>query len=300
VTAAPKRAAVSTRGIVAAQHPAAAEAGLRLLAEGGNAVDAAIAATLAVGVAEPWLSGIGGGGLMLLRLAGEGRTYGIDFSMVSPRRLDAGRYALATGTDAGRFQWPRVDGDRNISGPESICVPGAVAGLGFAAERFGRLPWRTLIQPAIEIADAGLATHPTTRAVFLPNGDAPKAEAGQRLVNPALARTLRRLAEAGPRDFYEGEIARKIVQDLAAAGSVLDRDDLAGYQARLVEPARLDYRGTTIAAMPGLTGGPTYLAAMASLRDALPDDLSPDAFVAYARAIGAAYADRLAAPRMSA
>ncbi len=282
-----------------------------MLAAGGNAVDAAIAATLAVGVAEPWLSGLGGGGLMLLRLVSEGKTHGIDFSMVSPRRLDPSRYPLATGTDSGLFQWPRVEGDRNISGAESICVPGTVAGLGLAAERFARLSWADLAQPAIELAEAGLPVdwftqltigvesgldaYPATLAIFLPDGRAPQAEAGRRLANPALTATLRRLATIGPRDFYEGEIARRMVEDLAAHGSVIDRDDLAGYRARLVEPMSIDYRGTSIEAMPGLTGGPTYFAAMRSLRDEIQPGLAPapDAFVAYARAITAAYADRL-------
>lgn len=284
-----------------------------MLTTGGNAVDAAIAATVAVGVVEPWLSGLGGGGLMLVRLASERRTHGIDFSMVSPRRLDPARYPLATGTDSGLFQWPRVEGDRNILGPEAVCIPGTVAGLGLAAERFGRLSWPALIRPAIELAETGLPVDwfteltigvetgldafPSTRGIFLPDDKAPKADTGIRLANPALAATLHRLADAGPRDFYEGDIARRIAGDLAAQGSILDRDDLAGYEARLVEPASLDYRGTEIEAMPGLTGGPTYLAAMRSLLAAIEPGAmpTPEAFVAYARGITAAYADRLAA-----
>jgi gamma-glutamyltranspeptidase/glutathione hydrolase len=120
-------------------------------------------------------------------------------------------------------------------------------------------------------------------------------QAEQRLRNPALARTLERLGEAGPRDFYQGDIARSIIADLAAGGCVIDADDLATYQAHMVTPATLDYRGTVLHAMPGLTGGPSYLAALAALADALrpADGLGPDAFVAYARAITDAYATRL-------
>lgn len=312
MTASSKRAVTSEKGVVAAQHPAAAEAGIRMLAAGGNAVDAAIAAAVAVGIAEPWLSGLGGGGLMLVRLASERKTHGIDFSMVSPRRLDVARYPLATGTDAGLFQWPRVEGDRNVSGPESICVPGTVAGLGLAAEHFALLPWPTLITPAIELAEAGLPVdwftrltigveigldvNPATRSVFLPDGKPPEADAGHRLVNPTLTATLRRLAAAGPRDFYEGEIARRIVDDLAAYGSVLDHDDLKSYRASIVEPVSIDYRGTRVETMPGLTGGPTYLAAMKSLSSDIAPEVapSPETFVAYARALAAATADRLA------
>jgi gamma-glutamyltranspeptidase/glutathione hydrolase len=344
-----KRPVISTRGVVAAQHRLAAEAGARILRDGGNAVDAAVAAALAVGVVEPWLSGIGGGGFMVVRTAKDSAVHGLDFGMVAPQRLDPSHYAITQGRDLDWFQWPKVEGDRNIAGYESICVPGAVAGFAFAAERFGRLPWRELVAPAIALAEAGMPVDwyaslsiavdaagldacPESRAIFLPDGRAPVTRergAEQRLANPALTRTLQRLATAGPRDFYEGEIARSIVADLAAGGCVVDAADLAAYQARLVRPATLDYRGTLLHAMPGLSGGPTYLAALAALAGALATDvdtysaharesghpalrpknwgpaftgtsgkpdaprIGPDAFVAYAQAISDAYAVRL-------
>jgi gamma-glutamyltranspeptidase/glutathione hydrolase len=311
-----KRPVVSARGVVAAQHRLAAEAGARILAQGGNAIDAAIAAALAVGVVEPWLSGIGGGGFMMIRTARDNAMHGVDFGMIAPRRLDASRYPIADGHDLDWFQWPKVEGDRNIAGYEAICVPGAIAGFALAAERFGRLPWRDLVAPAVALAEAGipvdwyaslsiavdsaaLDAFAESRAIFLPDGRAPVTRergAEQRLCNPALARTLAHLAQAGPRDFYQGEIARSVVADFASGGCVVDADDLAGYQARLVSPATLDYRGTTLHAMPGLTGGPTYLAALAALSATLrpADGIGPDAFVAYARAITDAYATRLA------
>jgi gamma-glutamyltranspeptidase/glutathione hydrolase len=309
-----KRPVESARGVVAAQHRLAAEAGARILRDGGNAVDAAVAAALAVGVVEPWLSGIGGGGFMLLRTASDRQVHAIDFGMVAPQRLDVSRYAITDGHDLDWFQWPKVFGDRNIIGPESICVPGAVAGFGLAAERFGRLPWRELVAPGVALAEAGmpvdwyaslsiavdaggLEQFPESRAIFLPDGRAPVTRergAEQRLHNPALVRTLRRLAEAGPRDFYAGEIARSIVADLSAQCAI-DAEDLAGYQARLVAPATLDYRGTRLHAMPGLSGGPTYLAALAELARTLApgQHIGPEVFAAYARAIGDAYVTRL-------
>jgi gamma-glutamyltranspeptidase/glutathione hydrolase len=309
-----KRSVESARGVVAAQHRFAADAGARILRAGGNAVDAAIAAAFAVGVVEPWLSGIGGGGFMLLRTAHDGQVHAIDFGMVAAQRLDVARYAITEGRDLDWFQWPKVEGDRNIIGPESICVPGAVAGFGLASERFGRLPWRALVAPAIALAETGMAVDwyaslsiavdaggleqcPVSRAIFLPDGRAPVTRergAEQRLHNPALVRTLRRLGEAGPRDFYDGEIARAIVADLSGRCAI-DATDLAGYQARLVAPATLDYRGTRLCAMPGLSGGPTYLAALAELAGTLRgvQRLGPEAFAAYARAIGNAYATRL-------
>src|SRR5688572_16951950 len=115
-----KRPVVSSRGVVAAQHRLAAEAGARVLRDGGNAVDAAVAAALAVGVVEPWLSGIGGGGFMLVRTAHDGKVHGIDFGMVAAQKLDASRYKITEGRDLDWFQWPKVEGDRNISGYESI------------------------------------------------------------------------------------------------------------------------------------------------------------------------------------
>jgi gamma-glutamyltranspeptidase/glutathione hydrolase len=310
-----KRPVVSSRGVVAAQHRLAAETGARILRNGGNAIDAAIAAALAVGVVEPWLSGIGGGGFMLLRTAHDGKVHAIDFGMIAAKRLDVSGYRITEGRDLDWFQWPKVEGDRNILGYDSICVPGAVSGFGLAAKTFGKLPWRDLVAPAIALAEAGMPVDwyaslsiavdaagldmfPESRAIFLPDGRAPVTRergAEQRLANPALARTLKRLAKAGPRDFYAGEIARSIVADLKAGGCVVDADDLAAYEARLVTPTTLDYRGTLLHAMPGLTGGPTYLAALAALIDTLKParSLGPDAFAAYAQAIMDAYATRL-------
>ncbi len=310
-----KRSVVTTRGVVAAQHRLAAEAGARILAQGGNAVNAAIAAALAVGVVEPWLSGIGGGGFMVVRTAKDNRVHAVDFGIMAPRRLDPSRYALVGGQDLDWFQWPKVIEDRNLLGYDSIGVPGAIAGFALAAEKFGRMAWRDLILPAAALAEAGLPVDwyatmciaidsaglepfPASRAVYLPDGRAPvtrERSAEQRLLNPALSRTLRRLAEAGPRDFYEGEIARSLVADLVAGGSVVDAQDLAIYSARLVTPATLDYRGTTLHAMPGLSGGPTYLMALAALAARPPARrLDAELVVAQAQAIAAAYTTRLA------
>jgi gamma-glutamyltranspeptidase/glutathione hydrolase len=239
----------------------------------------------------------------------------VDFGMVAPRRLDPARYAVVGPDDLDWFQWPAVEGDRNIRGHEAICIPGAVAGLGLAAEHFGRLPWPALIEPALELAEAGveidwyaslsiaveakgLASCPTSRSIYLPDGGPPvtrERTARQHLRNPALAGTLRRLAETGPEDFYRGDIARRLVADLAAGGSVVDKEDLAAYRARLVEPEALDYRGTRLHTVPGLTGGPAYRAALRRLAATVRPGTAPDgeAFLAYAEAITQAYAVRL-------
>ena len=155
--------------------------------------------------------------------------------------------------------------------------------------------WFTALTVGVE--GASLATCPQTRDFFLPEGKVPAAGTGLRLKNPTLTETLRRLANAGPRNFYEGDIAQHIAGDLATDGSAIDLEDLARYQPRLVEPANRDYRGTRLHAMPGLTGGPAYLAAMASLAEGIMPGREPtaDAFIAYARALTEADTDRLAA-----
>ena len=130
-------------GIVACQHYMAAEAGTAVLEAGGNAIDAAVTTALAMGVVEPWMSGIGGGGFMLYGEAATGKVHVIDFGMIAPRALDPSRYELengGSGNDA-LFTWPKVADDRNQVGSESIAVPGAVAGFSAALERFGTIAW---------------------------------------------------------------------------------------------------------------------------------------------------------------
>ena len=151
----------STGGIVSAQHWEAAVAGAAVLREGGNAVDAAIATALAIGGVEPWMSGIGGGGFMLVGLAAEKKVYCVDYGMVAPKALDPSRYALANEGEAPEdftFVWPRVVDDRNILGPEAVGMPGSVAGFAAALERFGTLNWQEVMQPAISLADQGMPT----------------------------------------------------------------------------------------------------------------------------------------------
>ena len=192
----------------------------------------------------------------------------------------SGRRSRATATSAGY---------------ESICVPGAVAGFALAAERFGRLPWRELVAPAIALAEAGmpvdwyaslsiavdaggLEQFRESRAIFLPDGRAPVTRergAEQRLHNPALARTLQPSRRSRARAISTRARSRARSSPISRGGCAIDADDLAGYQARLVAPATLDYRGTPLHAMPGLSGGPTYLAALAALAGTLDAARAP-------------------------
>ncbi len=311
-----KPAKVSTEGIVVAQHGRAAAAGSGILAAGGNAVDAAVATAFALGVVEPWMSGLGGAGYLVYGDAASRTVQVVDFGLIAASGLDPGRYKLTGGVGGDLFGWPLVEGDRNLKGYESICVPGSVDGLGLALERFGRKSLAEVMAPAIAIADEGLpvswyttlsiavsaaelAEFAGSRAVFLPNGlpPAPASDSSLRhLPRPDLAATYRRLAEAGRRDFYEGELAAAILTDLHDGGSVISAADLAAYHAEIVAPHTLDYGGVRLHAAPALTGGPTYLKAMAGIEKRTGWRLRayPDAgtFIAYAEAISEAFAER--------
>src|SRR5512134_1900783 len=176
----------SRGGIVATQNRVAGEAGARILAAGGNAVDAAVATGFALAAVEPWNSGLGGVGFMLVYLAREDRVHVVDFGPISPGTLDPADYPLVGGgvTTRDLFTWPTVKEDRNVHGPLSIAVPGHVDGMGLALETFGTRKLAQVLEPAIGLADTGiavdwyltlkvamtakeLARYDTTRAVWL-------------------------------------------------------------------------------------------------------------------------------------
>lgn len=311
-----KPVAKSRGGIVATQNRVAGEAGAKILAAGGNAVDAAVATGFSLAAVEPWNSGLGGVGFMLVYLAKENRVHVVDFGPISPRGLDPAAYPLTGGYTSDLFTWPTVKDDRNVHGPNSIAVPGHVDGLGLALEKFGTMQFGDVMQPAIELADKGiavdwyltlktatmakeLARYPTTRDIWLPGGYPPVTAPGaplERLVLKGLASTLRRLAQAGRRDYYEGEVAASIARDIQAMGGNLALEDLRNYHARIVAPLETEYRGAQLALAPGLSAGPTMQRALARLQDVKLRAGGPhaDAFVAYARILREGYAERLA------
>ena len=310
-----KPAARSRRGVVASQHRLAAEVGADMLAAGGNAVDAAVAAGFALAAIEPWNSGLGGVGYMLVYLAKENRVEVVDFGPVSPRALDPADFPLSGGFAGDLFAWPAVAEDRNVHGPLSFALPGEVDGLGLALERFGTRTLATVLQPAIALADEGiavdwfltlkvatlaqeLARYGATRDIWLPAGMPPVTPPDapfRRLKLAGLADTLRTLSRAGRRDFYEGEIAAAIAKDIRDLGGVLGPEDLKQYRARIAAPMECDYRGATIALAPQLTAGPSMAWALGRLaeRSFEPGGPHADAFVAYAEALREAYARRL-------
>lgn len=311
-----KPVAQTRGGIVATQNRVAGNEGARILAAGGNAVDAAVATGFSLAAVEPWNSGLGGVGFMLVYLAKEDRVEVVDFGPISPGGLDPAAYPLTGGYTSDLFTWPTVKDDRNVHGPNSIAVPGHVDGLGLALEKFGTMRFGDVMKPAIALAEKGiavdwyltlkaatmaaeLARYPTTRDIWLPKGFPPVTPAGAplgRLVLKGLAATLRRLADAGPRDFYEGDIAQAIARDVKAMGGDLALSDLKSYRARIVKPLETKYRDAQIALAPGLTAGPTMQRALAQLGEVKLRSGGPhaDAFLAYARVLREGYAERLA------
>ena len=311
-----KPKATGDNGVIACQHRTAAEVGAEVLRAGGNAVDAAVATSFAISVVEPWMSGVGGGGYMQIALAAEQKYRCIAMGMVAPRDLQIEDYPLADdgGTSGDLFAWPNVVEKRNVTGYHSIAVPGQVAGLALAWERYGSMPWAELMQPAIALAEQGLpvtwymslrtlgaarelAEFLASREVYLPDGFPPVAEQGQPIPYRPLGKlpdTFKRLAEAGAADYYTGDIAAQIVRDAQAGGSRLSLEDLAAYEATDVAPLERAYGGVTVHAAPALTAGPTMLRVMDLSEDQISGDGPPDAatYAVWAQALEKAYDER--------
>jgi gamma-glutamyltranspeptidase/glutathione hydrolase len=313
-----KPAVMSRGGLAASQSRDAAAAGARILAQGGHAVDAAVAVSLALGAVEPWMSGLGGGGFATLWDAKAHAVRCLDYGMIAPQAIDPADYPLTGGpTSEGFFGWPGVKDDRNILGPYSIAVPGLVSGLALAHRTYGRLPWSDLVQPAIALAERGLCLDwygamsllveakglerfEATRSLYLPGRRVPQPfEEGVAtfLKLGRLIDTLRKLASPeGPERFYRGDIAADLVPDLQAAGSRIGLSDFERYQARFIDPVEIAYRDTKVFAPSGLTAGPTLKRVLGDWAETLPKGSAPDAahYAAYAMGLDRAYRDRLA------
>ena len=309
-----KPAATGKRGVVASQSRDAALAGVAVLDAGGNAIDAAIATALALAAVEPWNSGLGGIGFAMVHRAGQPRADVVDFGPRAPGRLDVSRYKLTGKVAADLFAWPEVEGDINVHGPLSFAIPSATAGYALMHKQWGKLPLADVIAPAQALAKRGLSQdwfttlkiansaailrlYPESARIYLPDGLPPVApyqgNPGYfRLGN--LAGTLDRLAAAGLRDFYEGDVAASIAKDVAAMGGFVDRDDLRRCEARVTAPQEVPFAGKTLQLAGGLTASPTMARVIEHMTP--PSGRAPDAawFQALARAMKLAYAERLA------
>ncbi len=310
-----KPAANGRRGMVISQASSAAEAGVAVLDAGGNAIDAAVATALALATVEPWNSGLGGIGFALVHRAGQARAEVVDFGPVAPRRLNPQNFRLTGRMKLDLFAWPEVEGDANIHGPLSFAVPSSTAGYALLHERWGRLPLAEVISPALALARRGLPAdwyttlkvgasaavlrhYPESARIYLPDGLPPVAPYQGVPGFFRLGRlpdTLERLAQAGLRDFYEGDVAAAIIADVAAMGGVLDREDLRACAPRVLAATEVPWAGRTLQLTGGLTAAPTLARVLEQMAEA-PTGAAPSPawFAALARAMKTAYAERLA------
>jgi gamma-glutamyltranspeptidase/glutathione hydrolase len=310
-----KPSARGRRGIVVSQVHAAAEAGIAMLDAGGNAVDAAVATALSLAAVEPWNSGLGGIGFALVHLPGQKTADVVDFGPVAPRGLDPSAFKLTGRVTRDLFTWPEVEGDANIHGPLSFAIPSSTAGYARMHAKWGKLPLAEVIAPAIALAKRGLPQdwyttlkvassasvlrrYEESAKIYLPGGLPPIAPyQGMpgffRLGR--LADTLEHLGRAGLRDQYEGDIAAAIVADVKDMGGVLSADDLRLCQARVLPSPQLAWRGHGLQLAGGLTAAPTMMRVLEQMAPAAAGS-EPDAawYVAFARAMKTAYAERLA------
>lgn len=257
----------ATKGIVAVSHPAAAQVGKDILAHGGNAVDAAAAIQLALNVAEPYMSGIGGGGFMMIYLKDQNKVTVIDSREMAPAGVKPDMFLQADGT-------PIPFAERHTTG-QAVGIPGTLLGVETALERYGTMKLKDVIKPAIELAEKGvrvnwvthdniknsldkLKKHETAAEVFAPGG-APLAE-GDVLIQPQLAKTLRLIRDKGVGVFYNGEIGQAIVKEVQRTGGSMTMQDLQRYVVKERVPVRGTFRGYEIVTMgPPSSGGLTLL-----------------------------------------
>jgi gamma-glutamyltranspeptidase/glutathione hydrolase len=300
---------------VAAPHPLAAEAGAEALAAGGNVVDAAAAMSFALSAVRPQSSGIGGGGFLLVHLAGRG-TYALDFRETAPALANPADYLDAEG---------KIVAGRSTRGGRSVAVPGHVKGLAAAIERFGRRSLGDAVAPAVRLAREGftvdavharatatvaeeLAAWPGGGGEFVEFRRVHLAEGGQRLAEgsilrlPELAATLERIGREGPEAMYRGELAERIVKATRDGGGTLTAEDLAGYAPKWREPLSIEFTGRLAGRSPRVafsmpppsSGGPCVLQALATI-DRLPATGDPaEATRRRVEALRHAFADRAA------
>lgn len=251
---------------IATAHPLATRAGEEIMAAGGNAFDAAVAISAALAVVEPFASGLGGGAFWLLHEANGGRQTFLDAREVAPAAATRDMYLDETGK-------PRPGA--TLNGPLAAGIPGQPAGLAHLARRYGRLPLKKSLAPAIRYAEDGVEVtrsmelglrfrssaarnSPALAALYLPGGKA--LVAGDVVRYPDLARTLRRMAADGRDGFYRGPVAEQLVTGVRAAGGIWTLDDLARYEVIERQPIRSRYRGMTIVSAPPPSAGGIALA----------------------------------------
>ena len=299
----PAQTITARNGMVVAQEQRAARIGIEILDRGGNAVDAAVAVGFALAVTYPRAGNIGGGGFMVIHLAKTGGDAAIDYRETAPAAATEKMFLDEKG---------EADPKKSRDSALSIGVPGTVAGLALAHEKYGsgKLTLAELIEPAITLARNGveivddiadtlplaqprIARWQSSAPVFL-NSDGTVLMPGQDLLQPDLAITLRAIASDGPKGFYEGPVAEKIVAAVRKAGGIMTMDDMKNYRAVLREPIRGTYRGYDIISMPPPSSGGVHLIEMLNILEGY--DLAKlsreESLHIIAEAMKRAYADR--------
>ncbi|KAM0020815.1 putative aminoacyltransferase, Glutathione gamma-glutamate hydrolase [Helianthus debilis subsp. tardiflorus] len=256
----------SLGAVVAADDARCSEIGALVLQQGGHAVDAAVATALCLGVVNPMASGVGGGGFMVVRSAATSQTLAFDFRETAP---------LAASEDMYENNL-----DAKYKGALSMGVPGEISGLHNAWLKYGRLPWKTLFDPAIRLAkdgflvapylagkissnEAKIKGDPGLQQVFAPNGELLKA--GDICYNRKLGLTLEVVANEGPKAFYDGVIGEKLVKDVQDAGGILTMEDLRNYDVEVTDAVAVDTMGYTILGMPPPSSGTLGLALVSNI-----------------------------------
>lgn len=313
ITRVVKEEARADSAMVAAKDIESTRAGLAMLEAGGNAIDAAVAACLAVGVVEPASSGIGGGGYLVYQVGEQGGVIG--FPMKGPLVAKPDMYELTGESATGSFGWPGVVDDANIEGFRSIATPGAVAGLCEAHRRFGKLPLTEVVAPAVRLARKGFSPNPfglyqisgmggmlfrynELRRVLMPGGNMPGGDVVDRVVlkQPDLANVLEAIGKGGADAFYKGDIAAAITSDIRRNGGILSEDDMAQYKPLVWDKGlEFGYRGCTVRVPPFACAGTTSAMTLKLLNGfdiAAMGHNSVDMLHAYISCARLAYADR--------
>ena len=298
-----KRDAKGMNAMVASAKPEASEVGVKILKQGGNAIDAAVAVAFALGSVEPNASGLGGGGFMLIRFAKTGEVAFIDYREVAPQKATPTMYKLN--------KKGKVIANAHKVGGLAVAVPGNVAGLLTALKKYGTMSRQQVMKPAIDYARNGLkvssvlqsmieknfdkmAKYPASAKIYFKNGL--PLEAGDTLVNEDLAKTLELIAQKGADGFYKGVVAERLVSSVQKAGGIITMADLAGYKVKLRTPVRGTYRGYEIISSPPASSGGTHVVELLNIMEnfnlkKLPYG-SADYWHAWSEAMKLMYADR--------
>ncbi|HKV63593.1 MAG TPA: gamma-glutamyltransferase [Candidatus Acidoferrum sp.] len=301
----PSQAVRASHGMVATDEQLGSEAGVEILKRGGNAVDAAVAVAFALAVVEPAAGNIGGGGFMLIRLA-DGKTTFLDYREVAPGKATRDMYIGKDG---------KLDEEASVIGYKSVAVPGTVAGLTLALRTYGSMKLADVIAPAIRLAEIGfpinkrlahefseerssLQRFGISRRIFLNDGR--MFQPGDTLRQPELAATLKRIARNGAAEFYSGETAHLIVDDMSRLGGLITLDDLAKYQPRVREVLRAKYDSNghsweVLTSPPPSSGGIAVIEALNMLQTVrLKGWDDPDSVHIVAEVMRRVFADRAA------